>query len=593
VGLVHRLLQVTPESQSEQQPLTSAGGRLVITADVRLDNRAELSAALGVADTTLPDPALILAAYQRWGEDCTERLLGDFAFAIWDEAERTLFCARDYFGVRPFFYYHSPSLFAFASSLPALLSLPGLPRQISEQRVAGFLIRRLDHDLTFYQGVRRLLPAHTLTVSPAGERQHQFWDPNKSPDVRLPTDDAYAAGFREVLTQAVRARVRSTTGAGVMLSGGLDSSSLTCLARPMLAGGLHTFSTIFDNTPASDERDYMAEVTALGDLEHHPVSGDGLSPLSMIDEITDLLGEPFYHTALAIQWRLNVAARAAGVRALLDGNYGDSVVSYGTLRVAELIRAGRVLAAAREVAGMTRNMSPRLRAALKLFWHFGLRPLMPEPLRRLRHARGLRAATDRPNWAVGTFIHPAFARRMEADLGLSDHREGPPTLHRSEIEVLRFEVARARTRPELYNQLAAVSQVEQSHPFLDRRVVEFCMGLPLEQRMSAGVTRVIVRRAMKGILPEKIRQRQFKAMPSYSLSRVLLTRDLRELGERLRAVNTLGEWVDLPAVERMYAGLVRDAEAGDYERPQHRETMRSLGRVLSLAVWQQHEQARG
>src|SRR5215207_728845 len=96
VGLVHRLLQVTPESQSEQQPLVSSNGRLVITADVRLDNRAELCAALGLIEAGQPDPVLILAAYQRWGEDCAGRLLGDFAFAIWDEAERTLFCARDY-----------------------------------------------------------------------------------------------------------------------------------------------------------------------------------------------------------------------------------------------------------------------------------------------------------------------------------------------------------------------------------------------------------------------------------------------------------------------------------------------------------------
>jgi asparagine synthase (glutamine-hydrolysing) len=567
---------------------------LVIAADVRLDNRAELCAALAEPDTGQPDAALILAAYARWGEACAERLLGDFAFALWDTSEQSLFCARDYFGVRPFFYYHSPSLFAFASNLPALLQLPLVPRRISEQRVAGYLIRRLDHDLTFYHDVQRLEAAHTLTISARGKRQHQFWNLENLPATRLPSDEAYAEGLRAVLTDAVRGRIRSSSGAGILLSGGLDSSSLTCLARPMLVGGgLHTFSALYDESRASDERDYIAEVTALGGLEPHAVSGDGLSPLSRIDTLIDLFGEPFYHTALAIQWRLNEAARAAGVRALLDGNYGDSVVSYGTLRVAELLRAGRVLAAAREVVGMTRGMSSRGRIVGRLFWHFGLHPLVPEPLRRLRHAWLDRQVTDRPKWARGTFIHPDFARRLEAGLGLSHGQREPPPIRRREQDVLQFEVGRARTRPELYNQLAAISQVESSHPFLDRRVVEFCMGLPSEQRMTGGVTRIIMRRAMRGLLPEKIRQRRFKVIPFASLGRALLTRDLAELGERLRAANLLGEWVDLPAVERMHAGLVQAAAAGDYERPRHRETMRELGRVLALAVWAQHEQARG
>jgi asparagine synthase (glutamine-hydrolysing) len=588
-GLVHRCLRITPEAQTEQQPLASADGRRVIVADARLDNRAELCAALGLRDEGQPDAALILAAYDHWGEDCAPRLVGDFAFAVWDARDQVLYCARDYFGARPFFYYHAPGrLFAFASTLPALLALPEVPRQVSERHVAGFLIRQLDYENSFYADVHRLAPAHSLTLSEAGLRLRRFWSPEDSPATRLPSDEAYAEAFRERLGAAVQARLRTVFGAGVMLSGGLDSSSITCLARRQPPpGGLHALTLVFDDTPASDERRYAAEVTAPGGLEAHLVSGDGLSPLSMVDELVDRLGEPFFHTALALQVRLNEAARAAGARVLLDGNYGDSVVSYGNLRIAELVRAGRWVTAVRETAALTREMTPRWRIAPRLFWHFGLHPLTPEPVRRLRHAWRNRGRLDRPAWALGSFIHPDFARRMEAELGLSHRRHGPPPLMRTEADLLRFEVGRARTRPELYNQLAAAAGVEQSHPYLDRRVVEFCMGLPSEQRLSGGWTRIIVRRAMAGVLPEAIRWRRFKTIPSYSLGRVLLTRDLPALRERLGAANTLGEWVDLEAVERTYQGLARAAGAGDYERPEHRETMRALGRVLTLAVWQQ------
>jgi asparagine synthase (glutamine-hydrolysing) len=133
-GLTHCLLRVTPESLSEQQPLASS--ERIITADARLDNRAELCAALGRPDAGQPDAALILAAYERWGAACAEHLLGDYAFAIWDSAERTLFCARDYIGFKPFYYHAGPHLFAFATELKALFALPDVPRRLNEVRVA-------------------------------------------------------------------------------------------------------------------------------------------------------------------------------------------------------------------------------------------------------------------------------------------------------------------------------------------------------------------------------------------------------------------------------------------------------------------------
>src|SRR5262249_21169187 len=138
VGLGHRMLCTTPEAITEQVPLVDRAGSLVITADARLDNRVELISALGVSANS-SDGELILAAYRKWGEACPEHLLGDFAFAIWDARDQSLFCARDHFGVRPFYYYLSQSIFVFATEIKALFSMPEVQRKLNEVRLGDHL----------------------------------------------------------------------------------------------------------------------------------------------------------------------------------------------------------------------------------------------------------------------------------------------------------------------------------------------------------------------------------------------------------------------------------------------------------------------
>src|SRR3989454_9825112 len=259
VGLGHRLLHTTPESLREHLPLASGDGTLVLTADARIDNRGELLAALG-RGVEATDAELILAAYERWGERCPEHLLGDFAFVIWDARRATLFCARDHFGVKPFYYYHAPGrLFCFASEIKGLLALAEVPRRLNETRVADYLVPLLeDKVITFYQDILRLPPAHRMTVTRQGVRIEQYWALDPEREIRMKSDADYAAAFREIFTEAVRCRLRSAFPVGSMLSGGLDSSSIVCVARQLLAqdGGetLHTFSPVFDDVREGGER---------------------------------------------------------------------------------------------------------------------------------------------------------------------------------------------------------------------------------------------------------------------------------------------------------------------------------------------------
>jgi asparagine synthase (glutamine-hydrolysing) len=221
IGLGHTLLATTPELVFERQPLRHAESGCVISADVRLDNRPELLASLGIAAERGPsvgDAEIILTAYLAWGESCVERLLGDFAFAIWDPRRRALFCARDHFGMRPLYYHHTPGrFFAFASEPRAILVLPQTPYRINEGRIADFLVSQLegiDKTSTFFEEVYRLPPAHVLTVTPGGVKQRRYWTLEPGPELRLPTDEAYAEAFLDVFTESVRCRLRGGRAGG-------------------------------------------------------------------------------------------------------------------------------------------------------------------------------------------------------------------------------------------------------------------------------------------------------------------------------------------------------------------------------------------
>ena len=359
VGLAHGAFHTTPESLHEVLPLTNAAGTLTITADARIDNRDTLieSLSLPVASSPITDGALILAAYEAWGEACLERLIGDFAFAIWDEAEQKLFCARDHFGVKPFYYHHEPGHgFVFGTEIKAILAA-GVPGHLNETRVADYLVGlREDPEITIYEDVWRLPAAHALTVSESGLRVRRYYE--LAPADGVPqdaTDDWYDARFRELFTEAVRCRVRSAFPVGSQLSGGMDSSAVTCVARDVLqeeGRDLHTFSLVFEETKACDERPYIDAVTAQGGTMPHFVSGDALGPLSNLDEVYDVLDEGLVSGTQHLVWALIQASRNVGTRVVLDGVDGDNVVSHGELYLKELVEAGDWAAFSREIKAM-------------------------------------------------------------------------------------------------------------------------------------------------------------------------------------------------------------------------------------------------
>ena len=304
VGLGHTLLATTPELAFERQPVVDHASGCAITADVRLDNRDDLLAALRLTDRadSVGDAGLLLAAYLAWGDACVERLLGDFAFALWDPRARRLFCARDHMGMRPLCYHHTPGkLLAVASEPRAILVLERVPYRINAGRIADYLVNELegiDKTSTFFEGVYRLPPAHTLVATDQDVRIECYWTLEPGDELLLPSDEAYAEAFLEVFTEAVRCRLSSVGPVGAMLSGGMDSGSVVAVARGLLTaesrGPLRTYSAVGPDPATCVETRAIHAALTMDGLVPRMVRHDRLDELMPeLDELTWNLDEPF------------------------------------------------------------------------------------------------------------------------------------------------------------------------------------------------------------------------------------------------------------------------------------------------------------
>ena len=565
VGLVHRMLWTTPESLHERLPLVDVAGDVVLTADARIDNRDELVKALrltGRAADEVTDSELILSAYSEWGERCPERLLGDFAFVIWDAKKQRIFCARDPMGVKPFYYHHTASLFVFASEIKALHCLPQVPRFLNEVRIADHLVGLFeDRAITFYKDIFRLPAAHSMIVDREGEpRLCRYWVLDTSREVRLSSDDEYAGAFRDLFTEAVRCRARSAFPVGSTLSGGLDSSSVACTARAVLAAEgkqpLHTFSAIFPGLPEKvlpliDERRYMGAVLDMGGFVPHYVHADRLSPLADINDVLWHMDEAFLAPNLYMHWALYRSAHEHGVRVFLDGLDGDTTVSHGYGYLTELAATGRWPTLVREATALA-GKSHAPYTPRRVIWEFGLRPLVPESIvqawRRL-HGR------VRPPWGMDAVIKPAFARRV----GLEERARA--LLHESsrlahterERHHQGLTTGLYQHALELADKASAAFSVAARYPFFDRRLMEFCLALPPDQKLHQGQTRAILHRAMNGTLPPEVLARFTKANLSPNFMFRLLDHDRPILDAVVAdAPRMIGEYVDVALLGAAY-----------------------------------------
>jgi asparagine synthase (glutamine-hydrolysing) len=525
-----------------------------VVLDGRVDNLDELRRELS-APPDASAAAVILAAYARWQLDAARHLLGDFAYALWDAPGDRLIAARDALGQRPLFYAAPPGTAIVGSEPQQILAHPAMPARINDAVVAEFLTGRpVSLDETLWAGLQRLRPAHTLVAGGAGVSTRRHWDFDPEARLDYASDAEYDDHFRALFRDAVACRVRGSRTAGIFLSGGLDSSAIAgvagTLARATGAPPPRAYSLTFPGL-AVDETRYIDAVTAQWDLPSIRIVASPPARDEIDAEIARCRDLPTLPNG-AILNPLRRAA-AAEVDVVLTGYGGDDWFTGSPLHTTDLLRRGRLLAAAAQLAHDTRL--PGRGYSLAGLIRSTVAPLLsPRTRSWLRPVAGAR----RPSFP---WIRPEFAARV----ALADRLRWPTappfrTLVQSEIHRVANSLAQT-LGDELEDRAAAVAGLEQRHPFNDRRVAEFGFALPEAQRWRGGVTKVLMRRALAPELPPVVRARNDKAEFTPTLLQAIDALGGRGFLTHL-AVAEAG-WVDAVEIQRVYDEMRRLYSRGD------------------------------
>ena len=514
VGLGHRMLRTTPESIDEKQPLNDDGNNnLCLTFDGRVDNRDELSIAIrnkGGRLRTDTDAEIVLRAYEVWGEECPAKIVGDFAFAIWDRGNRQLFCARDFLGIKPFYYIADTRRFLCGSELQQLVADPAFQRIPNEEVVGEYLTGSLTTtEETLYRGVFRLAPAHFLVVGRGGLRKGRYWDIDAKKQISYRADREYSDHFFSIFQEAVRCRLRSNARVGAHLSGGMDSSSIVAMAALLLREGraadcgFETFSMMYPPTWPCDERDHIHAVSQMSKIKTNPVD-TGIPDRSYYTEQARRYQDfPDFPNGAGQCLPMNELARAKGFRVLLTGNGGNEWFEGGIDYLADLLsglKLGQFFRQTRLGTDLTGNPS-----RLSLAFRCGLLPLLPSHVRRT----GKRLFTN--GTRLPDSISERFASRIRLRERLRRSEDRSKFSSYAQRRMYRLVTDGAEVQPnEVMERASARLGIEDRHPFHDRRVAEFALAIPEEQRWRNDQTKYIMREAMRGHLPERVRLRKLQ-----------------------------------------------------------------------------------
>jgi asparagine synthase (glutamine-hydrolysing) len=561
----------------DRQPLIGGDGRYVLVADVRLDNRDELIGPLAISAVdarTLSDAAILLAAIERWEELCLERLIGDYAFVLWDSARRRLLLARDPLGQRPLHYHRGNKFFAFASMPKGLHALAEVPYAADEDRIAEFLALMIEiGPQSFFQGIERVEPGHVVTVTPTGLVTRRHWQPTRSRIVlKGPTE--YAEAVRDLLDQAVRCRLRGAEDVGATLSGGFDSAAVAATAARLLAASSHRVIA-YTAVPREgyegpaprnrivDEGPYAAATAAqYPNMEHVLIRSHDRSPLDDLDRIFFLFDRPFFGICNAV-WGNSIldAARRRKLTVLLVGNIGNLGLSYSGLELLpELFRSGRWLCWLREARALvTPRGGMRWRGVLAKT----LGPWCPAAL-----WVWLNSVVHRTSVAIQDYSAINSRRLAELDLPALANARSLDLAYRPWKDSFAVRLFALRRRdPGNYNKGTLGGwQIDMRDPTADVRLLEFCLAVPTEQFLSGGKQRALAQRALSDRLPRCVleeRRRGLQVADWHERLTEVRDRVAAELG-RLDACPPASKALDLPRLHR----LVETWPTGGWERDQ-------------------------
>lgn len=497
VGFGHTLLRTTFESEHERQPC-SLDGQVWITADARIDDRANLIDKLAghgrQATLTVPDVELILHAYHVWGERCVDHLLGDFAFTIWDGRERRLFCARDHFGVKPFFYARVDNSLVFSNTLNCLRQHPDVSAQLNDLAIADFLLfgRNLEPATTPFADIQRLPAAHCLTCREDQWHLRRYWTLPIDGHVRYRRANDYVERFNELFQCAVGDRLR-TTRVAVMMSGGLDSTSIAATAKAILSEkgrpfDLRAFSSVYDRLIPDQERHYSGLAAAELGIPIHYQPLDDYQLYDRWDEVALRIPEPIespFALALFDFSRL----LASHSRVVFSGIGGDPTLLPSPNYFGDLLSSWRFGQAFLELArySLAYRRLPPLGTGLIVRLNSWFGKTWPDP-------------------ALPSWLNKDLANRLELPARCAQRVDGPPKAATHALRPLAYgSLVRSWAHAfEEFDPGVSSFPFEVRYPFFDIRLVNYLLAIP---PLPWFVDKEILRVAMRGRLPESIRLR--------------------------------------------------------------------------------------
>jgi asparagine synthase (glutamine-hydrolysing) len=538
IGLGHTLLRTTRESSGERQPAVFEG-RYWITADARLDGRSELLAALGLSECgighSVPDSELILRAYAKWGAACVEHLRGDFSFAIWDASTKHLFCARDQFGIKPFYYAIVGSVVIFSNTLDCIRQHPAVSDRLNDLAIADFLLFDMIQEpgATSFADIQRLPPAHTLVCGRDGISLRRYWVLPVSVPIHHKRPMECVEQFRELLDHAVADRLR-TNNVGVLMSGGLDSPTVAAsaqrtLARIGSAAGLRAYTGVFDSLIPDEERRY-AEFVAETLKIPIEFQADDIGFWKYRNQEDNRSPEPVHSPGsdggLAQMRQIAIRNRVA-----LTGFGADPALScLISVHFSQLLKKkqfGRGLAEAMRYLAVEGRFS---RLYLRTRWR--------------RWFASKRQAPHYPGW---------LNRELEKRLNLRKRWKALPrvSVPNEAVRPLAYEAMVDPVWPTLFEASdSGVTRVplEVCHPFFDLRLVDFLLALPALPWCS---DKELLREAARGILPDAVRLRRKSPLQADPLV-ALLQRPESAWVDSFEGVPELGRFVERRLVPRVF-----------------------------------------
>lgn len=522
VGLGCRFSRQAPQSASERQPLVRRPG-VALVFDGRLDNREELIAALRDGhdvSTHTSDPALAAAAYEAFGVEVAARLNGDFALVVFDPREHRLVLARDAIGVRPMYYRHTRESLIFASEIKALLMHPQVTVRPNDRVLAGLLLSQLhlqdDDGTTFFDGIRSVPPSHVAIVSAADGTVRRYWDFDPDEPSRRTSFEECAETFRVHFQRSVQRRLRTVHSVAVSVSGGLDSSSIYCVAQELCRHDGTDGSHVMGLTYTSHDGSWADESRFVDAIERHcghPIQYVDAGPPGLLNRSRELIRH-VESPMLDAQWNRSdqflTAVRDSGARVLLTGHWGDQVL-FDQAYLIDLLRSfsWRTI---RAHLSEYRHWFPDAeggefeRRLLADVVQYALPHWVRRGIRAVRAARRRSASPD--DWYTKHFRDRAPSDMFRHDLS--------PSRTSSATVLARSLYREVRSRYHVLclqwdNKMASMYGLDMAFPFLDRDLIEFVMSVPGELLSRNGVPKALLREALRGIVPDQVLRRTWKA----------------------------------------------------------------------------------